>query len=217
MFHLNTFWSLEKCSWKSAKLDDKGKSRPNGFFHWILPVFLKFVFSTTTYVIQKGSQILHSFAWVLCKTWKRLADVDNLDETSREEIGQNRFSRQKIAFLENIFWRLSHSYRNNLISYKLYNKCRMTSWTLTKRFLRFVKLGSTRRKKLTFFFIGMFAFLSFFQNILFSTTYHFFENWPFYLHQICLNTLWSVIKLLWTSAKLGITREKIKVSFSLKR
>ena len=163
---------------------------------------------------------MHILAWMLCKTWKILPDVDKLDETSREEIGQNRFSRQKIAFLENIFWRLSYSYRNDLISYKLYSKCQMTSWTLIKCFLRFVILSNTRWKKLNFFSLEclpFFLIFFFFQNILFSTTYQVFENWPFYLHQFCLNTLWSVIKLLWTSAKLGITREKIKVSSSLKR
>ena len=56
-------------------------------------------------------------------------------------------------------------------------------------------------------------FCFFFQNTSFSTTYHVFENWPFHLHQICLNTLWSVIKLLWTSAKLGITGKNVKLFY----
>ena len=66
-------------------------------------------------------------------------------------------------------------------------------------------------KKVKFIFNGMFAFFPFFQNILFSTTYQVFENWPFYLHQTCLNTMWSVIKLFWTCALFGITRKKLKV------
>ena len=57
------------------------------------------------------------------------------------------------------------------------------------------------------------AFCLLFQNISFSTTYQVFENWPTYLHQICLNALWSVIKLLWTSTKLGITRKFVKLFF----
>ena len=87
------------------------------------------------------------------------------------------------------------------------NKPQKTSWTLIKCFLRFFILGNTRRTKLIFF-IGMFAFLSFF-----STFYQVFENWPFYMHQFCFNTLWSVIKLLWMSAKLSFRRKNCKSVF----
>ena len=118
---------------------------------------------------------------MLCKTWKILPDVDKLDETSREEIGQNRFSRQKIAFLENIFWRLSYSYRNDLISYKLYSKCQMTSWTLIKCFLRFVILINTRWKKLNFFSLECLPFFLFFSK------YSVFNN---------LSGLWELTFLL---------------------
>ena len=91
------------------------------------------------------------------------------------------------------------------------SKPQKTSWTHINCSLRFFILGNTRRTKL-FLFIGKFAFLSFF-----STFYQVFENWPFYLHQFCFNTLWSVIKLLWTSAKLGITRKIVRVFFSLEK
>ena len=94
----------------------------------------------------------------------------------------------------------------------------MTSWTLIKSFLMFVLLGNTRRKKLKFFSKECLLFFYFFQKNLFSTTYQVIEKWPFYLHQTCLNILWSVIKLLWTSAKLSITRKKGKgVVFSMER
>ena len=68
-------------------------------------------------------------------------------------------------------------------------------------------------KKLTFFHWNVWPFVFFFQNISLSTTYQVFENWPIYLHQNCLNTLWSLIKMLWTSAKLGITRKNVKEFF----
>ena len=64
-----------------------------------------------------------------------------------------------------------------------------------------------------FFSLECLPFCLYFQNILFSTAYQVFEKWPFHLHQICLNTLWTVIKLLWTSAKVGITRKIVKVFF----
>ena len=78
--------------------------------------------------------------------------------------------------------------------------------------MRFVILGNTRRKKLNFLHWNV-CFFSFFQIILFSTTYRVFENWPLHLHQICLNTLWGVINLPWTSAKLDVTSKILKVFF----
>ena len=81
-----------------------------------------------------------------------------------------------------------------------------------KRIFRFVMLGNTGRKKLNFLHWNVCIF-SFFQIILFSTTYRVYENWPLHLHQICLNTLWGVIDLPWTSAKLDITSKILKVYF----
>ena len=43
------------CHRKSVKLDDKSNYMPNNFLTELLPVFLKLLFSTRTYVIQKGS------------------------------------------------------------------------------------------------------------------------------------------------------------------
>ena len=52
--------ALEKCFWKSAKLDDTRKSRTNVFFTELLPFFIKLVFPTKSYLLQKVSQNLHS-------------------------------------------------------------------------------------------------------------------------------------------------------------
>ena len=148
--------------------------------------------------------------------WQNLKNITGcrrFDESNSEKTGQKFFSDEETVFLEKSFWRLPYPYRNDLISYYFYNKCRNTSWTRIKCFLRFVILGNTRRKKLTFFSLECLLFVFFFQNTSFSTTYQVFENWPFYLHQICLNTSWSVIKLLWTSAKLGLTRKNVKLFF----
>ena len=145
--------------------------------------------------------------------WQNLKNITwcrKFDETNSEKTGQNFFSDEETAFLGKTFWRLLYPYKNGLISYWLYNKCQKTSWTRIKSFLRFVTLGKTRRKKLIFFSLECLPFCLFFQNFSFSTNN---QNWPFYLHQICLNTLWSVIKLSRTSAKLGITRKIVKVFF----
>ena len=72
------------------------------------------------------------------------------------------------AFLENIFWRLSYSYRNDLISYKLHNECQMTSWTHIKYFLMFVILSNTRWKKLNFFSMVCLLFFLFFKIFCFQ-------------------------------------------------
>ena len=61
------------------------------FFADFLPVFLKFLFLTRTYVIPEGSQNLHIFAWILRKTWNMLPDVDKFDETNSEKTGQKIF------------------------------------------------------------------------------------------------------------------------------
>ena len=118
----------------------------------------------------------------------------------RDSLSWKKFSENYLFLTETILYLIIGT-----------NKRQKTSWTLIKCFLRFFILCNTRRTKL-FFFIGMFAFLSFF-----STFYQVFENWHFYMHQFCFNTLWSVIKLLWTSAKLGITRKTVKVFFSLEK
>ena len=60
IFRLNTLWRLEKCSWKSAKLDDTGKSRPN-VFSLKFCFFVKLVNPRKSYVLQKVTEKLHSF------------------------------------------------------------------------------------------------------------------------------------------------------------
>ena len=84
----------------------------------------------------------------------------------------------------------------------------------SKMFFRFVILGNTRRKKAIFSHLNVCFFPS--KNSVFDNLSGLWEL-TFYLHQICLITLLSVIKMLWTSAKLGITRKKLKVFFSLER
>ena len=102
-------------------------------------------------------------AWQKFKnfTWCR-----KFDETNSEKTGQKFFSDEETAFLGKRFWRLLYPYRNDLISYWLYNKCRKTSWTSIEFFLRFVILGNTRRKKLTFFSLEGLPFCLFFFKIL---------------------------------------------------
>ena len=111
---------------------------------------------------------MHIFARMLGKTWKMLPDVDKTDETNSEKTDQNFFSDEEAAFLEKSFWRLLYPYRNGLISYYLYNKCQKTSWTRMKSSLRFVILGNTRRKKLTFFSLECLPFVFFFKILRFQ-------------------------------------------------
>ena len=169
IFHLKSLWSLEICSWKSAKLGDKSKSRPNDLFHWTFARFSKvFVFNKDLRDTERILKLAH----ICVDAWQNLKNVTGcrqFDETNSEKTGQIFFSDEEIASLDKIFWQLPYPYRNDLISYQLYKKGQKTSWSLINCFLRFVILGNTRRKTLLFF-IGMFAFLSF------SSKYFVFNN-----------------------------------------
>ena len=72
----------------------------------------------------------------------------------RDSLSWKKFSENYLFLTETILYLIIGT-----------NKPQKTSWTLIKCFLRFFILCNTRRTKL-FFFIGMFAFLSFFFNNL---------------------------------------------------
>ena len=88
---------------------------------------------------------------MFCKTWKMLPDLDKLDQTSGEKIGQKLFFRRRDSLSWKLFLMTTLLLQKR--SYILLNarKCHKTSWNLIKNFLTIGILGNTRRKKLKFF------------------------------------------------------------------
>ena len=118
----------------------------------------------------------------------------------REKVGQEILVTGKVAFFFKTF-HFQHPIRIWKSPYKFQSKCQNSLWTLIKWSLMFVTLDDTRKNE---FFS---SWKQLFLNCLFLSTSWVPKKWSYHLHNICQNTLWTLINCCLTYVMCNITRK----------
>ena len=168
-----TIWTRKTCPLRFLTLDNTRMNRPDSLLHWKGRLFFqKFVFSTTTKVLNNWCFNFHSKCqktlWTLMKLYFRCITLDNT-----RKIGPKSFVPVKAALFWNVcFYRPLRSYRNKLITCKITVKrpCKSLQSVL------WGFLHSIREEKIgqnVFFTVTV----AFFHKVVFSTTPNVLNKW----------------------------------------